>query len=57
MFSSVATDFGSWTIRQAREHETFNPWYTSGLFHCYTLDKSIYHFRGVGSILLLLFYF
>ena len=34
-----------------------NPWYTGGLFHCYILDESICPFRGVGSILLLLFYF
>ena len=27
----------------------FNPLYTGGLFHCYTLDESICHFRGVGS--------
>ena len=26
-------------------------------FHCYMLDESICHFRGVGSILSLLFYF
>ena len=30
---------------------------TGGLFNCYMLDKSICHFRGVGSILSLLFYF
>ena len=31
--------------------------YTGGLFHCYMLDKSICHFKGVQSILLLLFIF
>ena len=31
-----------------------NPLYTNGLFHCYMLDESICHFRGVGSILSLL---
>ena len=31
--------------------------YTDGLFHCYMLDESICHLRGVGSILSLLFYF
>ena len=31
--------------------------YTGGLFHCYMLDESICHFRGVMSILSLLFYF
>ena len=36
---------------------TFNPLYTGGFFHCYMLDESIRHFRGVGSILSLLFYF
>ena len=34
-----------------------NPLYTGGLFHCYMLDKSICHFKGGRSILLLLFYF
>ena len=34
----------------------FNPLYTGRLFHCYILDEAICHFRGVGSILLLLFY-
>ena len=42
-----------------------NPLYTGGLFHCYDesiwmsplLDESICHFRVVGSILALLFYF
>ena len=34
-----------------------NPSYTGGLSHCYMLDKFIYHFRDVGSILLLLFSF
>ena len=31
--------------------------YAGGLFHNYMLDKSIGRFRGVGSILSLLFYF
>ena len=35
----------------------FNPLYTGGLFHCYKLDESIFHFRGVWSILSFLFYF
>ena len=26
-----------------------SPLYTGGLFHCYMLDESISHFRGVGS--------
>ena len=34
-----------------------NPLYTGGLCHCYMLDESICHFRGVGSILSLLLYF
>ena len=29
--------------------------YYGRLFHCYTLDKSIYHFRDIVSILSLLF--
>ena len=28
--------------------------YTGGIFHCYMLDPSIYHFRGVESMLSLL---
>ena len=36
---------------------SFNPMNTGQLFHCYMLDKSICHFRGVGSTLLLLLYF
>ena len=35
---------------------TLNPLYTGGLIHCFKLDKSICHFRGVGSVLSLLFY-
>ena len=31
--------------------------YTSRLFHCYMMDEFICHFRGVGSILSLLFCF
>ena len=34
-----------------------NPLYTGILFQCYMLNKSICHFRGVGSTLSLLFYF
>ena len=36
---------------------SFNPLNTGGLFHCYMLDKSICHFRRVGSISSLSFYF
>ena len=35
----------------------FNPLYSGGVFQCYMLDKSIYGFRAVGSILSLLLYF
>ena len=35
----------------------FNPLYTGRLFHCYMLEESICHFRGVRSTLSLLFYF
>ena len=38
-------------------HIDFNPLYIGGIFHCYMLDESDCHFRGVGSILSLLFYF
>ena len=34
-----------------------NPLYTGGLFPCYMLVESICHFRDVGFILVLLFYF
>ena len=27
----------------------FNPLYTGKLFHCYMLDESICHLRGIGS--------
>ena len=33
-----------------------NPLYTGGLFHCFMMVESICHFRGVESILSLLFY-
>ena len=36
---------------------SLNPLYTGGLFHCYILDESIFHFRDVGSFLSILFYF
>ena len=36
---------------------SFNPSVTGRLYHCYMLDESACHFRGVGSILLLLFLF
>ena len=35
----------------------FNPLFTGRLFHCYLFDKSVCHFKDVGTILLLLFYF
>ena len=38
-------------------YQFINPLYTGGLFHCYLLDESICHFRGVRSILSLEFYF
>ena len=34
-----------------------NPLYTGGRFHFYIWDESICHFRGVGSVLSLSFYF
>ena len=36
---------------------SFNPLYTGGVFHCYMSDESIFHLKGVGSILSLLFCF
>ena len=38
-------------------HNNINSLYTGGLFHCYIMDKTICQFRGVRSILWLLFYF
>ena len=38
------------------DHPSY-PLYTGGHFHCYMLDESICHFRGVGSVLSLLCYF
>ena len=34
----------------------FNPLYTDELFHCYMLDKSIYHYRGVAWVYFLLLF-
>ena len=34
-----------------------NPLYTGGPFHCYTLDDPMFQFRGIGSMLLLIYYF
>ena len=39
------------------ENDNASPLYTGRLFHSYMLDESICNFRGVGSILSLLFYF
>ena len=36
---------------------SFNPLYSSEFFNCYMSEKSTCHFRGVQSILVLLFYF
>ena len=35
----------------------FNSLYTGRLFHCFILEETICHFRGIRSIVLLLFYF
>ena len=45
--ASSPTMFGCW----------FSSLYTNRLFHCYMLDESICYFKGIGSILSLLFYF
>ena len=39
------------------ELSPLSPLYTDGLFHCYILDESIFHFRGARSVLSLLFRF
>ena len=36
---------------------TPSPLYTGERFHCHMLEESICDFRGVGSVLSLLFYF
>ena len=41
-------------VNIADSDEIVNPLYTGGLFHCYILDKSICHFRGVRYILFLM---
>ena len=33
-----------------------NPLYTGGLFQCYMMEEPIFHFRDVGSFLLLLLF-
>ena len=38
-------------IKQGGVPVQLNILYTGGLFYCYMLDVSIYHFRGVRSIL------
>ena len=52
-FALVRRDNSGQTVQMQRLscHCLFNPLYTGELFHCYMLDKSICHFRGVGSIL------
>ena len=45
------------TIKVSVSSFVFKPLYTDRLFYCYMLDESICHFRDVGSILSLLFYF
>ena len=35
----------------------FNTMFTGRLFHCYRLNESICQFKGIGSVLSLLFYF
>ena len=47
----------AFVFRSKVSKQQFNPLYSSGLFHCYMLDESICHFRGVGSVLSLFFYF
>ena len=41
----------------AEKSMSINPMYTGGFFHCYMLDESFRHFKGVGSVLSLLFFF
>ena len=65
-FSNNSVLYFTWIIFMQGYHSTFtskflefflNLLYTDRLFHCYMLDKSSWHFRGVRSILSLLFYF
>ena len=46
---------GTMAQKRSLGRTLLNPLHTGGLFHCYMLDKSICHFRGVRSILSLLF--
>ena len=50
------TDLYIWGTSEERKPHS-NLLYTDRLFHCYMLEDSICHLRGVGSILSLLFYF
>ena len=66
---SIRTDFSEQTVQGRSDFSlisvvhclllgkmVFNPLYTGILYHCYMLDESTCHLRGVGSILWLLFY-
>ena len=66
---SIWTDFSGQTVQGRSDFSlisvvhcllfgkmVFDPLYTGILCHCYILDESTCHFRGVGSILWLLFY-
>ena len=44
-------------INTGMHPSSLTPLYTGGFFHCYMLKESICHFRGIGSILSLSFYF
>ena len=48
---------GRKTTTQQQQQSSHNPLYTGGFFHCYMLEESNCHFRGVGYILSLKFYF
>ena len=46
-----------WLRKGMISFDNVNPLYTGRLFYCYMLDESICHFRGIRSILSLVFYF
>ena len=63
MLAGLAVECSSYFIGDPLMGKTFfvwtftNPLHTDRLFNRYMLDEFICHFRGVGSILSLLFYF
>ena len=56
MFTTVRTCLYCYSNKKFDKITWFNPLDSGGLFHCHMLDESTCHFRGIRSILSLLFY-